>query len=311
MNAFLETGSGVVLQVGILFVLIFAGGVATKCKWIDRHGVDVMINILLYLVTPCLIIDSFLKVEFSFKTAMQLGIAGGCAVLTHLVGIAFSYLFWNEKDKRKKSVYRFGVIFSNGGFMAMPMAQALFGEQGVFYGSAYVIVFNILQWTYGISLMDLQQGKASLKKVLVNPGTIGVLIGIPLFFFRLPVPQILSEPIGYLATLNTPLAMLITGFFLVTADFKSGLFDRKMWVSFLLRLLVIPGAMLLLFRFGFGLGGVLLSCCVLPACAPCAVNTMILSAKFGGDTALASRMIALSTLLSVLTMPVLLALSQI
>lgn len=295
----------VAVQVGILFVLIGVGMLLTKLKVFSKLGIDQIIDVLLYAVTPCLIVDAFLSVKFSSDTIGELGIAAGCAVITHALGILFAQVFIKTKPQRQKAVYQFGVVFSNGGFMSLPMAQALVGEKGVFLVSMYVIVFNILTWTYGVSRFEAGD-KSSKLKILLNPGTIGVIIGLPLFLLSVHLPQIMAKPIEYMASLNTPLAMLATGFFLMGANIITAVKDVKMWLAAALRLVVIPLCCLLIFKYAFGLSGDLAVCCIIPACAPTAVNTMMLSAKFGGDTSLASRLLAVTTLLSIITMPLML-----
>lgn len=300
--------AGVSSQVGILFVLIFVGIIITKAKLIRESGVGQIVDILLYAVTPCLIVNAFLSVKFTKDTITELAIAAGCAVITHLIGIAAALVFRKVKPERAASVYRFGVVFSNGGFMSLPMAQALVGEKGVFLVSMYVIVFNIMTWTYGVSLFKSGK-KTSLRTILVNPGVIGVIIGLPLFLLSVPLPQIITAPLSYISSLNTPLAMLITGYFLLTADVKSALTDLKLWIGAALRLIAVPLCCIALFKYAFGLSGELLTCLIIPACAPTAVNTMMLSAKFGGDAALASKMLAVTTVLSIITMPLMLVLA--
>lgn len=299
----------VAIQVGILFILIGVGVAVAKIKMITKIGIDQIIDILLYVVTPCLIIDAFLSVEFSTDTMTELAIAAGCAFLTHVIGAVAALVFIKVKPISKQSVYRFGVMVSNGGFMSLPMAQALVGDKGVFLVSMYVIVLNVITWTYGITLFKSEQ-KSSKFKALFNPGTVGVMIGLPLFLLNIHLPNLVAMPIEYLATLNTPMAMIVTGYFLYHSHLKEGLKDGKMWIATVLRLVVVPLSCVIIFKYGFKLSGDLLICCIIPACAPTAVNTIMMSAKFGGDTALSSRQLSISTILSVITMPLLLMLAK-
>lgn len=309
MNDVLQNVLSVATQVGILFILIVVGMLITKFKIVTKKGIDQIIDILLYVVTPCLIVNSFITVKFTKETVMQLLMSAGCAVITHIIGIIVVLLFTKVKSVSKKAVYKFGTVLSNGGFMSLPLAQALVGEKGVFLVSAYVIVFNIVVWTYGVSLFKSEE-KASKLKILLNPGVIGVIIGLPLFLLKIQFPQIIMAPIAYLADLNTTLAMLVTGYFLMNSGIKDGISDIKMWLSAGLRLIVIPLVAVIIFKYALNLSGDLLICATIPACAPTAVNTMMISAKFGGDTALASRMLTVTTVLSIVTMPLILVFAQ-
>lgn len=308
MNEFLNSALKIGEQVIILFILMFVGFISTKTKLITDKSISGFVNVLLYIVTPCLIINSFLSVEFTNDTIKFLLISAGCAVVSHIIGIAISFLI-RDKEETKKSVYRFGTIFSNAGYMGLPLAQAVFGNEGVFYGSVYVVVFNVIQWTYGITLYN-KSGNSKLK-TLINPGTIGVIIGLPLFLLKVTLPEVIGTPLGYLSSLNTPIAMLVTGYYFALSDFRKGMGNAKMWLTISLRMIAMPMLALLLFKYGFGMSGVLLCCCVLPASAPTAVNTMVLASKYTADTDIALKLVTISTALSIITMPLILAFAQI
>jgi predicted permease len=311
MDEVLSYGLTVCIQVGILFLLILVGYLITKKGMLTAAGSKELTDILLFIVTPAIIIEAFMKVELGRKIIIELLIAAGCAFFTHLIGILAAFVFCKVKPLRSQAIYRFGVIFSNGGFMSLPLASALLPEKGVLLVSMYVIAINILTWTYGVTLFPSVKNVSKIK-ALVNPGTIGVVLGIPFMFISPDIlPKIISEPVSYIAGLNTPVAMILTGFFLVNSGVIDGLRDKKMWCTVALRLLFVPLAAFAVFRFLFGLSGDLIIAVMIPACAPVAVNTTILSAKFDGDTALASRMMSLSTLLSIITIPLILMITKI
>ncbi len=308
LNSFLNSALELGNQVLILFILMAVGLLATKVKWITDKSITGFVNVLLYLVTPCLIINSFLSVKFTDDTIKSLLIAAGCAVASHIIGIIYSFLVV-DKDSAKKSVLRFGAIFSNAGYMGLPLAQAVFGAEGVFYGSIYVVVFNIIQWTYGISIYD--KSNKNFIKTLINPGMLGVIVGLPLFLLKVTLPDVIGDPVSYISSLNTPLAMIITGYYFAVSNYKNGMNNFKMWFVIALKMIAMPLTALVIFKFVFGLSGVLLCSCVLPASAPVAVNTMVLASKYNADTDLGLKLVTLSTLLSIVTMPLILALAQV
>lgn len=295
-------------QVAIMLLLIISGLVASKLKWISENGVSQMINILFYLVTPAVIINSFLSVEYSSDRLVSLAVMAGCAILIHTIGIVVSWIFYRKEEVSKKSVLRCTVIFSNCGFMCLPLAAALFGDIGVFYVSVYVVMHNVLIWTVGVSLFE--KGAMSIKKALINPGTIGVIIGLPLFIFDVPVPEILSGTVGSLASLNTPMAMIVLGFYLSCTAPRIQKGDGKLLFCMLLRLLAVPAIGLLLLWL-LPIPADVFAACMLPACAPAASNVTMFASKFGGDVDSASRMVSVSTLLSILTIPLFMTLAQL
>lgn len=298
----------VAAQVGIMLLLILAGFLAAKCKWIGEDGVQQMINLLFYIVTPMVIIDSFLSVEYSSARLYSLLLMAGCAALVHLIGAVVSLLAYRREPQEKRAVLRCIVIFSNCGFMSLPLALALFGETGVFYVSIYVVVHNIIIWTAGIRLFD--KGAVSVRKALINPGTVGVAIGLPLFLSGLALPKIMTQAVASLASLNTPLAMIVMGYYLSRTALRIIPGDGKRLCCMLLRLIVVP-AIALAALWALPLPQEVFLACMLPACAPAASNGMMFASKFGGDVDSASRMVSVSTVLSIFTIPVFMTVARL
>ncbi|HHW45555.1 MAG TPA: AEC family transporter [Clostridiales bacterium] len=297
----------VAIQVFILFLLIFTGLILFKTKLIDSKGVTYLVNILFYAVTPVLIINSFGQVKFSKESAASLAIVFACSVLAHSIGIIIGVIIFRNKGD-KTALLRTSVIFSNCGFMSLPLAEALFKSQGVFLVSAYVAVNNLIIWTVGVKMFS--GGKMSLKKAFLNPGVIGILLGLPIFLFGIEIPAPIGAAFTHISNLNTPLAMIIVGCYLAEASLRPQKGDVLMWVTFLFRLIIVPVVSLLLF-LALRVGGTTLSCVMIPVSAPTAASVMMFTAKYGGDTRLASRIVPISTLLSIITMPLILTLTEL
>lgn len=293
-------------QVGILFLLIFVGYVCFKKKLLGEAAVKQMTDLLFYVVTPCVIIKAF-QMKFDPATAGRLLLAFICAAAAHVLSILFSKLFFRKKEDSQRRVLRFGTVYSNCGFMALPLAQAVLGDEGVFYCSAYVAVFNLFVYTHGVKMMDTKGGgKKSLLKTLINPGTVGIAFGLPFFLLSIPLPDIAFQPVKYLADMNTPIAMIIIGTYLARTDLVSMLKEKSVYLSGLLRLVVIPLGMLGLF-YALNIRGMLLSALTVSVSAPPAATTIMFSAKFEQDADLASKEVSLITVLSIATMPLLVA----
>lgn len=187
---------------------------------------------------------------------------------------------------------------------------ALLGSIGVFYGSAYVIVFTILSWTWGVYVITGDRSQLRLKPLLLNPGVISVVLAMALYLGQVTVPEPLMVPINYLADLNTPLPMLVVGYQLSHANFKAALQGISSWVTLVLRLLVLPLASLgicLALNVSHDLTLVLL----IAASAPPAALLSMFAARFGKDTALTSSLVSVQTAISALTMPVLVGLAEV
>ena len=169
-------------QIIILFVLVVAGFVCGKAKLINEQGIKSCTNIVLYLATPCVIISSFIM-KFSNALLGDLLISLALSFLIHFVAIVVANVAFPAKNRTDKSaVMHYAVVFSNAGYMGLPLQAALLGEEGVFFGASYVAVFNIMCWTYGLWCMSKESGSFSAKR-LINPGVISVIIGIVIFMF--------------------------------------------------------------------------------------------------------------------------------
>ena len=292
-------------QVIILFVLIAVGVILGKKKVLNDNAVKGMTDLVLYAVTPCVIINSFMR-EFDTAMLKYLIITFIAAAVWFIIDIIVANIIIHDKDKKRENVLRFGLIFSNCGYMSIPLQQALLGDDGVFYGAVFVSVFNIIVWTYGVSLMDGSTKNISLKKIFINPGIIGTVVGLIIFLTSVKLPSVITAPIGYLAAVNTPIPMIIIGYHLVGASFK--ITGKNTWISIIFRLVVSP--LILLFgMYLFGIKGAVLVAGVIAASAPWAANTTMFAQKFDADVPLSAACVSLTTLLSVITMPIIVGLA--
>ncbi len=298
----------VLIQVLILLLLILIGFILTKTKILTDKGVKSMTDMVLLLVTPCVIIKSFIR-EFDKALLKNLLISFLIAFTAHIAFILLSRLIMRSNDKNSEKVLQFGIIFSNCGYMSIPLQQALLGDMGTFYGSSYIAIFNIFVWSYGILLISGDKKYLTPKKLIINPGIIGVTVGLLIFLLSIPIPKPISETVSYMASLNTPLPMIIIGFHLANSNLLSGIKDLKCLYSMLLKLIIFP----LLALFGIylcGIRGTLLISSVISVSAPTAAITTMFSAKYERDTPLSANMVSLSTIASLITMPVIVTLAQ-
>ena len=197
--------------------------------------------------------------------------------------------------------------------MALPLANAVLGEEGVFYCSAVIISFQIFSFTHGIHTitkgMQGEKVKFDAKKLILNPGVISVIIGLPIFLLSLKLPEIISSPINYIASLNTPVAMLIFGTYIANTNFKSIFKNWRIFGVALVKLIILPLLLIAAFRL-VGITGSLLVALSVSAGAPTANNTVMFSAKYDRNTGLASQTVAVVSFISIITLPVMIALAQ-
>ncbi len=296
-------------QVAVLFILIAIGFVCGKVKFINDNSAKKMTDIVLYIVTPCVMINAFQR-DFNVEMLVNLGITAVCAFAIMIGSILLCNVIFRDKNIARNKVLKFGTVFSNCGFMSLPLQSAILGQNGVFYGSVFVAVFNLLVWSYGLYFMSGSKKELSAKKLCLNPGILGVLAGIALFLLSVKLPEILSMPVQYLANLNTPVPMLIIGYYLSQSNLKKVFSDKWAYLSMAVRLCVIPLTALFL-MYACGIRGDILVACTIASSAPVAATTTMFATKFKADVELSVGIVSATTLLSIATMPLVVSLATI
>ncbi len=304
MQDFLTVGQ----QVLVLFILIAVGFICGRTKIINGTATKAMTDVVMYFATPCVIITSFQR-ELQSELLRGLLIAFASSLAIHAVSIVTAILVFRDKSYDRQRVLRFAMVFSNAGYMALPLQQAVLGSEGVFYGAVYVAVFNLTVWSWGLASMSGGVKALSWKKLVINPGVIGLVVGVTLFLLQFSLPEVILSPLTHLGNLNTPLPMLIIGYYLSQTDVRAILRDKKAFLCVGLRLVAVPlaalGVMLLC-----GVRDVVLVSMVIGASAPIAAATTMFATKYEADTSLSVNLVSLSTLLSVVTMPLIVALAK-
>ena len=296
----LESFAVVGTQVAILFILIALGYLAGKVKIINESGIRCINDIMLYIVNPCVIVTAFQRPFDSLMMGNLLKVIGG-ALIGHVLFIALSFCFFKKYPEKKSAVLRYAVIFSNCGFMALPLLDALIGDEGVFYGAGYMVVFNLLVWSLGQYMMAKGEEGFSTKKIIINPGIIACVIGITLFITSISLPEIIFTPVQYLSNLNTPVPMLIIGYTISKMKFSEMFTSLEVYPTVALRLVVCPLILLgILYLLGYR-GNMLISL-IVSSSAPVGAMTTMFSIKFNKDVDLSSKAVSLSTLFSAATM---------
>lgn len=308
---FLSNMMTALTQVVVLYIIVALGFVCHKTGIYTEKASRLTTDLLFYIVTPAMIIRSFIAIEFSRETLKGLGLSFLAAAVFHGIGILLSEILFCKTETNLAAIYKFAAVYGNVGYMVLPLAESLLGNEGVFYCSAIVIMFNILSFTHGIIIMTKGGEKSgiSLKTLILNPGFIGIAVGLPLFLLKIDLPQIFSAPLSYVADLQTPIAMLMFGTYLASANIKKVFSDYRVYVCMAVKLFAMPLLTVLILKLA-GFSGMLLAACVLSASAPTANNTVMFAAKFNKDTALASSVTAFISIISIFTMPVMVAIAQ-
>ena len=294
-------------QVLTMFLLSGVGFVLVRTGKITLEGGKTIGNILIYLSLPCVILNSF-TVDFTRERLIGLGLSALAAAVLLGVSILVSALVF-----RKDPVSSFASAFSNPGFFGVPVIAAVLGEDAVFYIAPFIALVNMLQWTYGVSRLTGQSARQglSLKRIFTAPFMVAILLGLVLFFTGFRLPGVLATGVKAIAGLNTPLAMFSIGLYLSQCHFKELFLTRRLYLVSFLRLLMIPllslALLTLLPRSFFPLK---LAVLIAAAC-PVGSNVAVYAQLYGKNYSYAVETVVISTLLSILTLPLLTAAAQL
>lgn len=311
MSPFFENFCAVGGQVVILFLLIAIGALTRISKMFNDESIRGITTFLLTFVTFCLLVVSFQR-DCSSEQLRMVGASAVIGIVFHAISIALAFLFIHDSDKSREIVLRFSVVFTNAGFMSLPLQQAVLGEDGVFCGAVVVGIFQLLCWTFGLWLMTGETRTFTLRRILLNPGILGIAAAMSLFLLEIRLPPLIADPCKHISNLNTPMAMIVIGYHLAGTKLLGIFRDGKALFATFLRLVVAP---LLLVVLLWVCGGrewnrTLLVATVIAASAPTAAITTMFAVQYKRDVPLSVEIVSLSTLLSALTMPLVVALAE-
>ena len=226
-----------------MLLLNVVGIIAYRTKVVDKNGGRQFSNFVLEIVTPVLVVNAYADVEYESRLVVNMLWTFLLAAAAYGIFIAAVYLLIRPKPGRETEIERFSAIYSNCGFMGIPLASAILGNEGVFYTTAFLSVFFCFAWTHGIMLRTGQHDRKALLKKLCSPTMIGIVIGLLLFFFRIPLPDLLEKTFGYVASMNTPMAMVASGISVAQADLFHALKNPRVYYVSAVKLLSLHDAL--------------------------------------------------------------------
>lgn len=296
-----------------MFIIFLCGFAVYKIRLIDAPCVSRMSDLLLMFISPLLIFESY---QIDFDMALLHGLVWSIlgSVVTYAVTILLSEVFFRQSTGHA-AIEKLATVYSNCGFIGIPLVNGVLGAEGVFYATAYNAVFNLMLWTHGVLVMNRACGKSSRLlsaenlKNLFTPPILAVLFGILCFVCRLRLPELVREPLDMIADMNTPLAMLIAGANLAQSRFLESLRNVRIYLISAVKLLLFPLVSLLflfLLPLNFNVAFTLFLCV---ACPTGAVSIMFAD-RYGQDAPYASELFVTTTVLSAVTVPLLSVLAE-
>ena len=292
-------------QIITLFLMGVIGFIIVKIGILKAENSEVLSKLCVYVFSPCVIVNSF-QITYTKSKMAGLGISFLTALAVQLVFIAAVAVF--SKVYRLQQVEKASLIYTNCGYLIVPLVAGVLGEEWVFYATAYLIVFQIMVWTHGIALICKGQ-EVSLKKIITNPNIIACIIGLFLFITQIRLPFIAGECIAGFSKMVGPASMLIIGMLIGNINLQAAFKKSRIYIICAMRLVVLPliviGLMKLSGAVGFHPDGREIMCIILfAASAPAAAAVTQIAQVYGQDAKYAGLINAVSVIFCIITMPV-------
>ena len=297
-------------QMMVLFIIMMIGYLCRRIGLFGPEASKLLSGIVVNVANPALILSSSINKE-SVIEGKELALTMGLAISFYLVLLVLAevvprILRVGETDY---GVYKVMTVFSNIGFMGFPLLTAMYGSESLLYGSLFLIPYNVLIYTYGVGALckseeTAKQGRKSIPwKKIFNIGVIACIISVMLYLTRIRVPQVIEDVASTLGNLTAPLSMMVIGDAMSQMKIKELLKDKKLMIFTGIKLLVIPVIGLFAVK-QLGLNPMLTGVCLVMLSTPVGSMTAMLAQQYDGNYELASKGVALTTLLSVITMPI-------
>ena len=289
-------------QVMVLFIIMMVGFYAKKKKFLNNTVDKGLSELLINITLPFMIVTSFnIKYEAAMVNNAQKILL--YSFLIHISLLFISKILFFKFPNNKQQVFRFITIFCNVGFMGYPVLESIYGGIGVFYAAIFNIPFNLLVWTVGVMIYTGEKDFKSMRKAMANPALIAVFIGLILFVFSIRLPLPIETSLKLVGSTTTPISMIIIGSMLAEMQFKNIFSDASIYYATFVRLLIVPMIIYVVLKF-LKVDEFLLNICVILQAMPAAVTTAIIAEKYGGDSLLASQCVFITTIISVITIPI-------
>jgi predicted permease len=303
-------------SVALLLSMTAPGYLLRKTNMLDSGAVPSLVTLLLYVSLPFMTFSSVMKKQYESAFLRTMGTALLLSFALLVVMYFFSRLFFSfMKETPEKRIFVASGYMSNCGFMGIPVLQAFFPDNSepIIYAAIFNTAYNFLSWTLGIYAISGKKEYISLRHGIVNPPTLALFAALPFFFLSLPPPPQVMVIVDFLGNMTSPLSMIIIGMRLAEIRFKDIFNVPLVYAASALRLIFVPlctFGLLLFWRLFFPLNTQLFLTLLVVMAMPVGTNVILMAEMFGGDKSGAVKCILLSSLLSVITVPLVMLLSR-
>ena len=299
-------------QIAQLFLAMFLGWCLVRAKLLKSEDSHVLSVVLLYVVMPCVIINAF-QIDYTPEMLQGLTLSLGTDLLIHV--IFFLLVFLCRRPLRLNQVEQASVIYTNAANLVIPIVSALFGKEWILFTSMFVVIQQPLLWSHCRILLSGER-RISLRKIFLNVNILSILTGGALFLLRIPLPAIVQGTLNSVGSMVGPMGMIVAGMLIAEVDIRRLLAGRGVWKVVILRLLVFPAVILLVLKHS-GLaalvpqGETILLISLLASSTPSAATVTQMAQVYGNDGEYAGSINVVTTLLCIVTMPIIIALYQL
>lgn len=296
-------------QIAQFFIMIIMGYTLVKLKIVKSEDSKVLSMVCLYLIMPCVIINSFL-IDFTPEKLKGLGLAVGVAIVIHFVAWIFIKIL--GKVLNFNPVEKASVMYSNAANMVIPVVMSVLGDEWVLYSSAFVSVQLVLLWTHCKSMLSNEKG-FELKKIYTNINLIAIFIGILLFITKIHIPSVLQGTLKSVGGTVAPISMIITDMIMAGAELKKVFSNGRIYLVLFFRMIFFPFIVFLIMYFTgitkvIDNGAMILLVTFIATITPTASSITQMAQVYGNNEQYAGAINIMTTIASIVTMPIMVAL---
>ena len=299
-------------QIIQLFLRIFMGFLIVKAKLLNSEDSKILSIIVLYLIIPCVIINAF-QVDYTPQTVKGLLIALAGSVMTQvilLIVVSILGRVFHLNEVEVASIY-----YSNSGNLIVPIVMFILGKEWVLYGCVFMSVQLVFIWTHCKKIIS-RESTYDWRKIVLNINMISIAIGIVLFLTRIHLPEDINSTLSAVGGMIGPASMIVTGMLFAGMDFKQIFASKRVYFVTFLRLIVVPAIALVLIKFSYlaslsSNGPKIMLIVFLAIITPSASTVTQMCQVYGNDSQYASAINVVTTLLAIITMPLMVMLFQI
>jgi len=295
-----------------LVIILLMGVLLVKAKLLKSDDSKVISTLALYLVTPCSLLNAF-QVDYSPEIRDGLLVAFLAAIVLHVFLLILNALI--KRLLHLDEIEQLSLIYSNAGNLVIPLVSSILGSQWVIYSCAFMTIQQLLLWSHGKAVLCGER-KPDFVKVITNTNILAIILGLIMFIFQIKLPSMLHDSVSQVGSMIGPCAMIVTGMLMADMDLKKVLSGKRLWMTAVLRLILVPVCALVIIRFSGMMSlssnaSTVLLISLIATITPSACSITNMAQVYGKNASYASAINMATTLSCIVTMPVIVALYQL